>query len=255
MIYLQFIVALLILVGAAELLTRASVQLCKRLRLSELSVGALVIGFGTSFAELTTSVEATLSDAPGIAIGNVVGSNTANVLLILALGALIKPLLASAVKWLDLTALAGSAGLLVLLYFFGELDAYSGTLLLFLLVTYVALNIRNGRLGEQNDNPLEVSGNTWHTRYIFVAIAAALTGLFIGADWLVASALGLADELNVAAGVIGLTVVAVGTSLPELAATISMAIRGRTELALGNIIGSNISVSYTHLTLPTMCVV
>ena len=225
-----------LLVAGGEALVRGSVALATRFGMSPLLIGLTLVGFGTSVPELVTSLDAALSGLPGIAVGNVVGSNIANVLLILGVAAAIAPVaVAPATLRRDGTAmaLATLAGIAVILV--GELSRAAGALLVAALLVYLVLAYRTGGAddGEVVARPLPVP----------LALLLAVGGIGItvlGAGLAVDAAVEIAEALGVSRTVIGLTVVAVGTSLPELVASAVAAYRGQGDIALGNVLGSNI---------------
>jgi cation:H+ antiporter len=247
MLVLTLLLGLVLLGLGGELLVRGAVGAARTLGVSPLVVGLTVVGFGTSTPELVTSLIAAFEDAPGIAIGNVVGSNIANLLLILGAGALVAPL-AIARKALrrEAVALAGSTVVCTAVVLHGALDAVTGAAMLVLLVAYVTWAYHS----ERKDTDMR---RTVHQQVADVAapkertlaMSLVLTGVgigmtMLGANWLVESAIDVSRRLGVSETVIGLTVVAVGTALPELVTTMVAAMRGHAEVALGNIIGSNV---------------
>jgi len=238
---LQIVVGLALLTLGGEGVVRGTVGIARRLGLSELLIGLTLVGFGTSTPELLTSIDAALRGAPGIALGNVIGSNIANILLILGLAALARPIAASA-------AAVGRDGVLVILVSvllawlalsFGELTREHGAILTGLLVVYVAivwwLERPRGVIADRRDEPR--GGRALWSAAVFAFGGLAL--LAVGADLLVQGAVTMARVAGISEATIGLTVVAVGTSLPELVTSFVAAIRGRSDMALGNIVGSN----------------
>lgn len=221
-----------------EALVRGAVAMSRRLGVSELVIGLTIVGFGTSMPELLVSVDAALSNKPDIALGNIVGSNTANILLILGLSALITPI----VGWdrsvrRDTMAMAGAALVMVALSLVGSVTAIAGLIMLVLLAGYLLLAFRQSK-----DEPPKVDGvkviGGWPL--LLVTVALGLGALFAGAHLLVEGATAIATDLGVSQAVIGLTIVAVGTSLPELATSLIAAVRRNSAVAIGNIVGSNI---------------
>ncbi|MGI1663236.1 calcium/sodium antiporter [Palleronia sp. KMU-117] len=216
-------------------LVRGAVAIALAFRIPAFVVGATVVGFGTSTPELLVSVQAALAGVPAVAIGNVVGSNTANILLILGLTALFGAIAAPwralrpDMLWMLAAALATVPAMID-----GQVTRLDGALLAAALVVYLVLSLRRG-----GDDALElpVQDPIWRAA-LFVVIGLAL--LMIGARFLVDSATTFARAFGVSEAVIGLTIVAVGTSLPELAASVASAIKGQRDMALGNIVGSNI---------------
>ncbi|WP_186386191.1 calcium/sodium antiporter [Stappia sp. TSB10P1A] len=228
--------ALLFLGG--DFLVRGAVVLAARLRISPLLIGLTVVGFGTSMPELLVSLNAALAGLPDIAIGNVVGSNTANILLILGLALVVAPL-SSRLPGLrrDLLAMLASAALLALIAPGGVLRPWHGLLFLALLAAYLTYSAIRGR---SQGATLPDTGTALTLWQMLGFIAAGLAALVFGADFLVQGATSLAVRIGVPDAVIGLTIVAVGTSLPELATSVVAAMKRQPEIAVGNVVGSNI---------------
>jgi len=230
---------IIVLVAGGEFLVRGAAGLAVRLGLSPLLIGLIVVGFGTSTPELTTSVTAALEGAPDIAVGNVIGSNIANILLILGLAALLRPITINMAPFRrDGTALALSALLGAGLIAFTGLERWAGALLAVMLVAYIAISWWTDT-GKQ-DNAGSVAAPALRLPLSLVMLAVGFAGVIGGAWLLVQGAVAAASALGVSQAIIGLTIVAVGTSLPELAATLSAVRRGEGEMAFGNIVGSNI---------------
>jgi cation:H+ antiporter len=246
-IYLQLAAGLLLLLVGGELLVRGAVATATRAGVSPLLIGLTLVGFGTSTPELLTSVEAAIVGSPGIAVGNVVGSNIANILLILGIAALICPLKVSRGAFYrdgTVVTLAALCGVAVCLT--GELRPLGGILLVMLLVGYIIYCYRTERVdGTTTDNPihpeLAVPGSIDLTLPVsIVLVGGGLAFTVLGAHLLVLSALAIGIEAGISETVLGLTVVAVGTSLPELTTSVLAAFRRQPDIAFGNIVGSNI---------------
>lgn len=220
-----------------ELLVRGSVAIAHRLGISNLVTGVVIMGAATSMPEMVASVQAALSGSPGVAWGNVVGSNLANTLLILGATAVIAPIVMHGVGKRDAVVALIATLALWALTFTQMASAWIGVLVLVLLVVYIVWRVNHLRVddveeeGESKEPPLPIA------IALFVGGLAVLIG---GGQLLVTGAIDLAGQLGVSDAVIGLTVVAVGTSLPELAASVAAALRGRSDLAVGNVVGSNI---------------
>jgi cation:H+ antiporter len=245
---------LALLIGGGELLVRGAVRIAEHMRLSPLLIGITIVSLGTSAPELATSVQAALAGAPGIAIGNIVGSNLANLLLILGVAALLAPIAVErGPLWRDGgVGLGAAAALLAAGHMFG-LDRIVGALFLAAVIAYVFFAYRQETRGvshsaaydkamaaEQVDAglvPKEPTGGLFLAGLLFVAGLGLIVG---GAALLVGAAVTLAERMGISDAVIGLTVVAVGTSLPELITSAVAALRKQSELALGNVLGSNI---------------
>ena len=228
-----------LLVLGGEVLVRGAVALALRLGIAPVIVGLTVVAFGTSAPELIVSVAAALGGRPGIALGNVVGSNIANILLILGATAVIAPVLSDdgELKKSWLCVIAASV-LLILLCLAGPLIWWHGLVLLAGLALVLGGQIRRAGAG-RNAAPATGVGHA-APRMIAIWLAVGLVALPIGARLLVTGASDIARGFGISEAVIGLTLVALGTSLPELAASVASALRGRADMALGNVIGSNL---------------
>ncbi len=244
---LQIIAGLALLALGGEGVIRGAVGIARRLGLSELLIGLTLVGFGTSAPELVTSLDAALRESPGIALGNVLGSNVSNILLILALVVLIRPIAVNPqAVWRDgMFVIAASIGLAALALGFGVLDRSIGAALLISLTGYLVLVWRLERKGGPAAELHQQEAHTHDpTPYkIWVAALFAFAGLallIVGAELLVGGAIALARVAGLSETVIGLTIVAIGTSLPELVATLAAALKGRADVAFGNIVGSNL---------------
>ncbi|WP_110241459.1 calcium/sodium antiporter [Nocardioides gilvus] len=233
---------LVVLVGGGELLVRGASGLAVRLGLSPLVIGLTVVAFATSAPELAVTIDATLGGEPDLAVGNVVGSNIANVLFILGASAIVLPLTVKAqLVRLDLPILVGVSALLLALATDGTVTAGDGALLLAIIVGYTALALVLGRR-QADPSPADTDQQRIE-RALWMQLAAVAVGvalLVVGARLLVDGAVGIATGLGVSSLVIGLTVVALGTSMPELATSLVAARRGERDLAVGNIVGSGI---------------
>ncbi|NNF23826.1 MAG: calcium/sodium antiporter [Rhodobacteraceae bacterium] len=236
---------LLILIFAGDALVRGAVNTSLRLGVPALIVSLTIVAFGTSAPELLISVSAILDGAPGIALGNVVGSNTANVLLVLGLPALLAGLKTSECDTgKSYLIMIGVSMLFVALCFVGPITWWHGLLLLGVLALILGDQLREA-LTHRSENSRghieEVEGSDPEMRWwkIGVYTVLGLIGLPLGADLLVDSSVSIARTYGVSETVIGLTLIAIGTSLPELATTVMAAFRNQTEVALGNVIGSN----------------
>ena len=229
---------LVLLFFGGDLLVRGAVALAARLNVPPLLIGLTIVGFGTSMPELLVSLNAAFAGLPDIAVGNVVGSNTANILLILGLALLVAPLptrLPGIGR--DLMVMLASAGLLALVAMGGRVAGWHGLLFLALLAAYLVYGAMRGR-SEGADLPdTEASPKLWPALGF---VAAGLAALVFGADFLVDGSTSLARGIGVSDAVIGLTIVAVGTSLPELATSVVAAFKRQPEIAIGNVVGSNI---------------
>jgi cation:H+ antiporter len=233
-----------LLLGGAELLVRGAARLATDLGISPLVVGLTVVAFGTSAPELAVSVLSAWNGQGGIALGNVVGSNIANILLILGLSALAAPLVvARQVVRLEVPIMIGVSVLLVLFALDGRIAGWEGLLLFAGVVTYTTWTVlRSRREGLADGGEVDVPEGRGHSRRStqLLQILGGLLLLGLGSKWLVDGAVVIARHFGVSDLVIGLTVVAVGTSLPELATSILASLRGQRDIAVGNVVGSNI---------------
>jgi cation:H+ antiporter len=257
-IALSLLGGLVLLVLGGEFLVRGAVRFAERMGLSPLLIGLTLVGFGTSTPELVTSVEAALAGSPGIAIGNIVGSNIANILLILGVSALIFPIAVSqsALKR-DGVIMVGVALLLAVVSPLMVLGTFAGFVFVSLLIAYLVyayLQERSGVGGhtaayERGEAAEDVSDfkDQEHARSaaadITIALLIAVAGLvavIFGGGFLVDGAVKLAAAMGISETVIGLTIVAVGTSLPEMVTSVIAALKRHADVALGNVLGSNI---------------
>lgn len=226
-------VALLI---GGESLVKGAVATAQRLRIPPMVIGLTLVGFGTSAPELLTSIQAALDGAPGIAVGNVVGSNIANILLIVGVSALIAPIAVGKRGFRqDMGFMIGATILFMAIAATGQLGRTSALALLFGLTLFLILSLRR----TDADAP-EIDTPNLSVPIALLYFAGGLLITLLGARFLVKGAIGLAEDMGVSQAVIGLTIVAVGTSLPELVTSVLAARRGHSDVALGNIVGSNI---------------
>jgi cation:H+ antiporter len=243
---LMFALGLVALVIGAELLVRGASRLAVSFGVSPLVVGLTVVAFGTSAPEMAVSVGSALTGAPDLAIGNVVGSNIANVLLILGISALITPLLVDEqIIRQEIPIMIGASALLVVMALDGNIGLVESVALFALVIAYtVFLVVQSRRASKAVQDEFEtgIPTSTWdrHWAVQLALIAVGLVLLVVGADWLVDAAVAFARAFGVSDLVIGLTVVAVGTSMPEIATSIIAAIRGQRDIAVGNVVGSNV---------------
>ncbi len=241
---LSIVLGLVLLFAGAELLVRGSVSVARRLGISPLMIGLTLVGFGTSTPELVTSLEAAFRGSLGIAVGNVVGSNIANILLILGVAALISPIVCDPQAFRrDASVVLGSAVLLAICAIPGVIGPAIGSGFLALLLAYVGLTYMHerragdasARLHETEAALADPSPYSLPAGLLFAIGGIAMT--LGGAYLLVDGAIALAAAAGVSDTVIGLTVIAVGTSLPELSTSVVAAFRRQGDIALGNILG------------------
>lgn len=241
-----FAAGLALLVLGAESLVRGASRLALSLGVSPLVIGLTVVAFGTSTPEMSVSVHASLAGNPDIAIGNVVGSNIANVLLILGISALITPLLVNAqIIRQEVPIMIGASVLLLVLALDGIVSRMDAAILLTLIVVYTGFLIVQARktaalpsVRDPEAPERSLWGRHWTVQLLLIGVG--LAALVIGSRWLVESAVAFARFAGISDLVIGLTVVAVGTSLPEIATSTLAAIRGERDIAVGNVVGSNV---------------
>lgn len=230
---------LVALVVGGEFLVRGAVAMSLRLGLPPLIVGLTVVAFGTSAPEMIVSVAAVLNGSPDIALGNVVGSNIANILLVLGLPALIAGISTRDVDLRESWVLmVGASLLLIAMAHMGPIGRSQGLILLATLALVIWRQITTARCGDIPEAGPGPDSTGWPR--ILVWLAIGLIALPLGGQVLVMGATDIARLFGISEAVIGLTLVAVGTSLPELATSVIAALRGRADLALGNVIGSNI---------------
>jgi len=244
-----FILGLLFLIAGAEILVRGASRLAVAAGVAPLIIGLTVVAFGTSFPELAVSVMSALSGQADIAVGNVVGSNIFNVLFILGLSALIVPLIVSKqLVRLDVPLMITVSVLLLLISLDGNISRSEGLLLMAGIVAYTVFlfyyNTYNTRKNREAAATLvektspDRTYKSYATNLFF--IVSGLFLLVVGSQWLIDGAIVFALRLGVSELVIGLTIVAAGTSLPEVATSIIASIRGERDIAVGNVVGSNI---------------
>jgi cation:H+ antiporter len=245
---LFFLAGLATLVAGASLLVRGASKLALSFGISPLVVGLTVVAFGTSAPEVAVSVGAVLDGKTDIALGNVVGSNIFNVLFILGASALITPLVVNLqLIRQEVPIMIGASLLLLPLALDGRLGLLDGALLLGLMIAYTVFLVRQSRaIGTAAQAEYSASIGTpraggWDARLPaqLLLIGAGLACLVLGSHWLVESAVVFAKALGVSDVVIGLTIVAAGTSLPEVATSITAALKGERDIAVGNVVGSN----------------
>lgn len=241
---LSFVGGLALLLVGAELLVRGASRLAVSFGISPLVVGLTVVAFGTSSPEFAVSIGSSLAGDADIALGNVVGSNIFNVLFILGVAALIVPLLVkSQLVRFDVPVMIGASGLVVILGLDGRLGRLDGVVLFGLLVVYVVVLVRKSRRETKAgaaDFEAEYSDTRPGPLVNGTLILVGLGMLVVGSDLLLTAAVAFAEQLGLSELVIGLTLVAAGTSLPEVATSVLAAIRGERDIAVGNVVGSNV---------------
>jgi cation:H+ antiporter len=248
MTFVLFALGLVLLVLGAELLVRGASKLALSFGISPLVVGLTVVAFGTSSPEFAVSIQSAWAGQVDIALGNVVGSNIFNVLFILGLSALITPLLvARQLIRQEVPIMIGVSLLLFALAYDGGISRVDGAVMFGLLLAYTVFLVRQSRReGKAADAQYEAEfgaatkggwDSHWGAQVLLLGVGLAL--LVTGANWLVDAAVQFAKQLGVSELVIGLTIVAAGTSMPEVATSIIAAVRGERDIAVGNVVGSN----------------
>ncbi|WP_296622744.1 calcium/sodium antiporter [Marivirga sp.] len=240
-------VGLAVLILGGELLVRGASRIALRLKMSPLVVGVTIVAFGTSAPELLISVQAALAGSPDITMGNVIGSNICNLALVLGVTALIAPIPVNSdsIK-IDWPMTMGCSLLLYFLVQEGFVNDYEGIGFMILLLLYLIFIIRRSRKNHMSPKDLGIeveappSGSTKNMIKDISLIAIGGAGLYFGSDWFVNSAKDLAIYMGISERIVGITVVALGTSLPELVTSVVAAFKKETDMALGNLMGSNI---------------
>ena len=236
---LQLLCGLVLLIAGAELLVRCAVRMAANLKVRPLLIGLTVVALGSSAPQLTVSLQAALSDSTDIAVGSVIGSNIFNILVTLGLSALIIPLRVSRqLVRLDIPLMILASGLVFALALNKQLDRLDGVILLGGLLIYLALLLRQSRHSGHHHSNHDLPRTSWLHNILLMLSALALLGL--AGHLLLGAAVTVATELGLSERIIGLTIIAVSTSLPELATSLIAALRGQREIAVGNVIGSNV---------------
>jgi len=237
---ISLVVGLVVLIAGADFLVRGSAQLARIMGLSTFAIGVTVIAFGTSAPELFASIGAAIQGVPDLAVGNVVGSNIANILLILGVGALMVPIgIHRRVRFVELPIMMGITIAASILMMDQIITRIEGLMLAGGLVAYVVFIVRSHRVDIEHEGD-EVATHPKSLKVDVLMILGGIIGLGIGAKALVYGASEVALTIGVPPGVVGTTIVAFGTSLPELAATVRAAMAKQSDMAVGNIVGSNI---------------
>lgn len=247
MVYLQVLAGFVLLLGGAEFLVRGAVAVAAKAGLSAMLIGMTVVAFGTSAPEFVVSLNAALDGVPGIALGNVIGSNIANIWLILGTTAMFAPVVVDARAVIrDAMMLMGSTILFAWLCLLGSIEQIAGGMLVVLLLGYFLRSyLRERSDGSASAHLHEREAEEFEdikmsTPMAWLSLLGGLAAVAYGADLLVGGGTVIARDAGVPDEVIGLTLIAFGTSLPELAASVTAALRGHTDVAIGNVIGSNL---------------
>jgi len=246
-VQISFLAGLALLVVGAEALVRGASSLASSLGMPQLVIGLTIVAYGTSSPEMAVSVHSSLMSQSSIAIGNIIGSNIFNVLFILGLSAALSPLVVSSqLVRLDVPIMIGAAVMALLFGLDGNISRWEGGVLFSGIVGYTIILVKLAiKAKNSNGEAFEsVAGKTFHGRLTWVMdiflIIVGLGLLIQGSRWLVDGAVHIARAFRISELVIGLTVVAAGTSLPELATSVVASLRGKRDIAVGNVVGSNI---------------
>ncbi len=242
---LQMLGGLAILVVGAEILVRGSVGTALRFGLTPLLIGLTIVAFGTSAPELVVSIQAASNGSDDIALGNIIGSNISNIALILGIAALIQPLKVQAsIVRKDVPILLGASMLLVLFLLDGVISQLEGFFFFSGVVVFTVASIRMAKMetnAEVNAEFEDVIPKKQHPLWLNIVLVVVGLGLLVlGAKWLVDGAIEIASSIGMSQAVVGLTIVAIGTSLPELATSVMAALKKEGDIAIGNVVGSNI---------------
>ncbi len=247
MIYLKVAIGFVLLLVAAEFMVRGAVALARRMNVSPLVIGMTIIAVGTSAPELVVGLEAGLKGAGGLALGNVVGSNIANVLLVLGVAGMVSPIISKeGALQRDGVVLIGGSILFTFFCIQGSIERTPGLILVaafavFLFASYRREHDKGGPDAELHLEEVEEVGSLPDSIWIvLLALFGGMAGILFGADLLVTGGVEIARVFGVSEEVIGLTLIALGTSLPELAASVVAAMRGHADVAIGNVVGSNL---------------
>ena len=255
MVWLQALLGLIVLLVAGDLLVRGAVNFSLKIKIPAFIVSLTVVALGTSAPELLVAIRAILDNSPGIALGNVVGSNIANVFLVLGIPALIAGINTRECNTRKNYVFMMTATVIFLsVAFIGNFSLPQGILFLILLALFLLITARDTLKMQDKISNLEVENADPNLVFwkIILFLSLGFIGLPIGADILVKNASLIAKSYGLSDEVIGLTLVALGTSLPELATTLMAALRKQAEVALGNVIGSNIFNLFAIVGITTM---
>lgn len=237
---LWLILGLTVLIFSGDYLVKGAVGIAEKFNISPLVIGMTVVSFGTSAPELFVSVKAALIGSPDLAIGNVIGSNIANIALVLSVTVLIFPIIVERnSKFIDWPMMMFSSILFYVFSLDNIITRVEGVILFTLLIIFILFLIRNSRRTNLDlDDDIDGTPSNFPLTLLF--LFGGLVGLKFGADWLLDGAIGLAKSFGMTEKVIGVTIVAFGTSVPELVASGVAAYRKQTDISIGNLVGSNI---------------
>lgn len=234
------LVGFVLLIGGAEWLVRGAVAIANKLKIPSIIVGLTIVAFGTSTPEFVVSIKAALNGVGGISIGNIVGSNIANILLILGVAGVISSVTCEKKTFLrDWGFMMFTTLLFVFFALSGKFVFWHGLIMLAVLIGFIVFNYFNSKdAPDDSETQSSLANKNWFVVVVITAIG--LLAILYGSELLVKGAVNLAKIFGVSEAIIGLTIVAIGTSMPELATTVVASIRKQNGVALGNVVGSNI---------------
>lgn len=252
--FIAFVLGFVLLVQGAEALVRGASKLASAVGLPPLAIGLTIVAYGTSAPELSVSLTSIFNDQANLAIGNAIGSNITNILLILGICAVIAPVaVLQQVIQIDIPVMILTTALLLPMGLDGQFDRLDGVILLTIALAYTISTANRSSNDPQSESDSDLPNPSYRAIVISLLQISLGTGmLVVGSHWLVKGAVAIATALGVDELVIGLTIIAVGTSLPELAASVVATLKGERDIAIGNVIGSNICNVVFVLGLPTL---
>jgi len=225
-----------LLIGSGNYLVKSASDIANHFNISKMVIGLLVVSFGTSAPELLVSLQAAFKGMPEMALGNVIGSNIANIALVLGITSIIFPIIVKSKTILTDWGLMFSASLLLYLFIYDNfLASYEGVIFLVVLAIYILFTIKKNKIPENEIS--NKKSNLWIASFLLIA---SMLGMYYGSDFLVESASKIAKDWGVSEKVISVTIIAFGTSVPELATSVIAAFKKEMDISIGNIIGSNI---------------
>lgn len=242
--YLLLIGGLAILIAGGEVLVRGAVGIALKFNLSPLVIGMTIVSFGTSAPELLVSLKAALEGHPEIAIGNIVGSNIANITLVLGITAMILPIpVKKNTLKIDWPIMMGVSVLFYLFILNGVLNTWEGAIFVILLIFFVIYQLKSSKTNEVNNEDeviAELKNKNSNVYFHLLLIVVGIVALSFGAEWLLTGAVNIAQDFGVSEHIISVTIIAFGTSVPELATSVIAAFKKQMDISVGNLIGSNI---------------
>ncbi|MDY0302420.1 MAG: calcium/sodium antiporter [Candidatus Moranbacteria bacterium] len=245
--YILFILGFYVLIKGADLLVDGAVAIAQKMKISSIVIGLTIVAFGTSAPELVVNILSSIKGTSEIAIGNILGSNIVNILLILGVSAMFYPLTTKKnTVWKEIPFSLLAAVLLGVLvndrlidgYNLSELSRTDGIIFLSFFIIFIYYTFGIAKIREKMDDEVEVVNMSYLKSAVFIFLG--IIGLVLGGKWIVEGAVEIAEYFHVSQSLIGLTIVAIGTSLPELATSIVAAYKKHADIAVGNVVGSNI---------------